>query len=146
MRGDIVVNGKKMTATELVELYLETKNDLTVADQLIEAKQREISELESELRVKEELLKIKSGLKSEEIPDSITIDGYKCQIIQTEQGLYISRDDIYRIIEYEKRDLRERIEKQERRYQNDCITINQLHTTIDVLTDKLARLREVKGL
>lgn len=28
-------------------------------------------------------------------------------------------------------------------YQAECITINQLQTTIDVLVDKLARLREV---
>ena len=146
MRGEIEINGKKMTVTELIELYLEASNDLSVANQLIEAKQREIEELERELRVKEELFKIKSGLKSEEFPDSITIDGYKCQIIQTKQGLYISRDDIYRIIEDEKRDLRERIEKQERRYQDDCITINQLHTTIDVLTDKLTNLRKQMGL
>lgn len=34
----------------------------------------------------------------------------------------------------------------EQRYQSDCITINQLHTTIDVLTDKLARLRGQMGL
>lgn len=32
------------------------------------------------------------------------------------------------------------------RYQSDCITINQLQTTIDILVDKLARLREVHGL
>lgn len=31
-------------------------------------------------------------------------------------------------------------------YQSDCITINQLQTTIDVLVDKLASLREVHGL
>jgi len=32
------------------------------------------------------------------------------------------------------------------RHQSDCITINQLQTTIDVLVDKLARLREIHGL
>lgn len=32
------------------------------------------------------------------------------------------------------------------RHQDDCIKINQLNTTIDVLVDKLSRLREVHGL
>ena len=32
------------------------------------------------------------------------------------------------------------------RHQADCITINQLQTTIDVLVDKLSRLREIHGL
>lgn len=146
MQGEIIVDGKKMTSTEFIELYFETRNNLEEMQRLYEEKRKEVAELETELRVKEELFKIKSGLKSEEFPDSITIDGYKCQIIQTEQGLYISRDDIYRIIDDEKQELRDRIERQEKRYQSDCITINQLHTTIDVLTDKLARLREVKGL
>lgn len=106
MRGEIIVDGKKMTTIELVELYLETKNDLTVANQLIDAKQREIEELETELRVKEDLFKIK-GVISGEQPSA---------------------------------------EWYEQRYQSDCITINQLHTTIDVLTDKLARLRGQMGL
>ena len=34
----------------------------------------------------------------------------------------------------------------EDRYQQDCITINQLNVTIDVLVDKLSRLMEMKGL
>lgn len=32
------------------------------------------------------------------------------------------------------------------RHQSDCIEINKLQTTIDVLVDKLAKLREVHGL
>lgn len=43
-------------------------------------------------------------------------------------------------------DLRDKIAKLEDRHQSDCITINQLQTTIDVLVDKLARLREIHGL
>ena len=72
----------------------------------LEEKEKQIEELESELRVKEDLFKIKGAISGE----------------------------------------RPSAEWYEQRYQNDCITINQLHTTIDVLTDKLARLREVKGL
>ena len=46
----------------------------------------------------------------------------------------------------EKYDLRDKIAKLEDRHQSDCITINQLNVTIDVLVRKLARLREVHGL
>ncbi len=47
------------------------------------------------------------------------------------------------------RDIEELIDeckKLNNRHQSDCIEINQLQTTIDVLVDKLARLREVHGL
>lgn len=50
-----------------------------------------------------------------------------------------------RVYELEEK-LRKKNELLEARYQSDCITINQLQTTIDVLVDKLARLREVHGL
>jgi hypothetical protein len=32
------------------------------------------------------------------------------------------------------------------RHQSDCITINQLHTTLDVLVDRYANLRKIHGL
>lgn len=32
------------------------------------------------------------------------------------------------------------------RYQSDCITINQLYTTIDVIVDRYANLRKNKGM
>ena len=32
------------------------------------------------------------------------------------------------------------------RHQSDCITINQLHTTIDVIVDRYANLRKNKGM
>ena len=31
-------------------------------------------------------------------------------------------------------------------HQQDCIKINQLHVTIDILTDKYSRLREIAGM
>ena len=46
----------------------------------------------------------------------------------------------------EQKELLDKIEKLNDRHQSDCITINQLNVTIDVLVDKLARLREVHGL
>ena len=105
---------------DLCKLYLETKEDLDNANSCLSvyAKENEelkhqISELETELQVKEDLFKIKDAISNQPT---------------------------------EEHSSRPRFEWYEDRYQSDCITINQLHTTIDVLTDKLARLREVKGL
>ena len=47
------------------------------------------------------------------------------------------------------RDIEELIDKCKKlnnRHQSDCIEINQLQTTIDVLVKKLSRLQEVHGL
>ena len=38
------------------------------------------------------------------------------------------------------------IAKYRRQHQDDCITINQLHTTLDVLVDRYANLRKIHGL
>ena len=38
------------------------------------------------------------------------------------------------------------IAKYRRQHQDDCITINQLHTTLDVLIDRYANLRKIHGL
>ena len=38
------------------------------------------------------------------------------------------------------------IAKYHRQHQDDCITINQLHTTLDVLIDRYANLRKIHGL
>lgn len=46
----------------------------------------------------------------------------------------------------EGKELLEKISKLNDRHQSNCIKINQLQTTIDVLVDKLAKLREVHGL
>ncbi len=34
----------------------------------------------------------------------------------------------------------------ENQHQSDCITINQLHTALDVMTAKYVKLREISGL
>jgi hypothetical protein len=82
----------------------------------------------------------------DELPNEITIDGYKCKIIKTENGLYISRDEIYSIIDKEKMPLRQKCKELEDRQQADCITINRLNTTIDVLIHKIEYLRQFAGL
>ena len=109
--------------------FLEMKNI-----QIAELKQR-IAELESE---KTESL--------DEVPDSITIDGYKCKIIKTESGLYISRDEIYSIIDKEKEPLKQKCKELEDRHQSDCIEINRLNTTIDVLIHKVEYSRQFAEL
>ena len=38
------------------------------------------------------------------------------------------------------------IAKCHRQHQDDCITINQLHTALDVLIDKYSNLRKIHGL
>lgn len=38
------------------------------------------------------------------------------------------------------------IAKYHRQHQEDCTTINQLHTTLDVLIDRYANLRKIHGL
>lgn len=42
--------------------------------------------------------------------------------------------------------LEEELEDLRDKHQQDCITINQLHTTIDTLIDRYAKLREMRGL
>ena len=74
--------------------------------------ENKIKELESELAVKENLLKIKAGIETD----------------------------------YDMEYAKLRIAELEDRYQSDCITINQLNTTIDVLVDKLNTLRKLNGL
>lgn len=106
--------------------------------------QEKIAELESELEVKENLLKIKNGLCKNELPTEITIDGYKCEIIQTEQGLYISRDRIYEIIDKEKKVLKDKCTELEDRHNKDCDKIDQLKhelsKKVDFETDRLVKL------
>jgi chromosome segregation ATPase len=38
------------------------------------------------------------------------------------------------------------IAKYHRQHQDDCTTINQLHTTLDVLIDRYANLRKIHGV
>nr|DAG26169.1 MAG TPA: keratin [Caudoviricetes sp.] len=40
----------------------------------------------------------------------------------------------------------DRLKEIERVHQDDCITINQLHTALDVLVDRYANLRKIHGV
>lgn len=135
----------KLFADKIVELL--KKNDNLV--KMINELQLEKANIDCELyyakqRI-EELESNETG-NTDKIPDSITIDGYKCKIIKTESGLYISRDEIYSIIDKEKEPIKQQCKELEDRHQSDCIEINRLNTTIDVLIHKVEYLRQFAGL
>lgn len=93
LKSAFILRGEELiSARETIQFYVNKNEEL----------KHRISELETELRVKEDLFKIKGAI-SEGKPS---------------------------------------VEWYEDRHQSDCITINQLHTTIDVLTDKLTNLRK----
>ena len=172
MRGTIELNGKKMTVTELVEAYLETKNDLDTANKLLKSRTDEIFALKNSVSNLEDKLAKTTGrfnhLKTRCIPGSdIAFANYKFgdltivlnsdydKLVKEIEALEFElrvKEDLLTIKDAisneptEEHSERPSIEWYEQRYQSDCITINQLHTTIDVLADKLSRLREVKGL
>ena len=66
--------------------------------------------------------------------------------IEKLEGELEVKEDLFKLREAISSDDRPSAEWYEERYQRDCITINQLNVTIDVLTDKLARLRKSVGL
>lgn len=126
-----ILRGKELISSrETIQFYVDKNEEL----------KHRISELETELRVKEDLLKIQSGLKNGEFSEIVEIDGEYKKLTHTESGAVKISNLPY------KEESRPSIEWYEDRHQSDCITINQLHTTIDVLTDKLTNLRKNMGL
>lgn len=81
-----------------------------------------------------------------------TTKGYKLNYLDDNKGEEIGFLISYcpicgrNLTDEEKVSLKDRIAKLNDRHQSDCITINQLNVTIDVLVEKLAKLREVHGL
>ena len=127
----------------------EQKNEISMLKSLIDNYRDAESKLfdeNKELKQRIAELESKETESLDEVPDSITIDGYKCKIIKTESGLYISRDEIYSIIDKEKEPLKQKCKELEDKHQSDCIEINRLNTTIDVLIHKVEYLRQFAGL
>ena len=143
----------KQRVIELENFSCQTEQE---TEPLVEKLKQRIAELESEnnqltesilqKETKIHELESKETESLDEVPDSTTIDGYKCKIINTERGLYISRDEIYSIIDKEKEPLKQQCKELEDRHQSDCIEINRLNTTIDVLIHKVEYLRQFAGL
>lgn len=72
--------------------------------------------------------------------EAIIADGKKPDISVSENGVSIGCEcGGYHLA-------KERIAELEDRHQSDCIRINQLLTTIDVLTERYQKLREVHGV
>lgn len=73
MRGEITINGKKMTVTELVEAYCELKDLNNQLEFKLKEADKTIDDLERELRVKDDLLTIKGAISERKINLNDTI-------------------------------------------------------------------------
>jgi len=114
--------------------------------QKVENLQEQISKLESELSVKENLLKIKDGLCGEK-SDYEKLMEELLSYEPTNKEDDIAQSNYYCLRTWANSSKREkRISELEGRHQSDCITINQLHTALDVMTEKYQKLREIHGL
>lgn len=165
MRGEIIVNGKKMTVTELVEAYCELKDQNNQLEFKLKEAEREVQDHKRVVNNIKENYKYLSTRCMDGADVALSEHRFGCLTIclnseyeklrntidELETELRV-KDDLLTIKgaisnePTEEHSARPIIEWYEDRHQSDCITINQLHTTIDVLTDKLARLREVKSL
>ena len=102
MQGIVVVNGIEMTPTQLVELYLETRNNLEEMQLLYEAKRKEVDELETELRVKEDLFKIKNAISNEPTEEHSarpSIEWYECEMMKGLEEISRQKAIINKLIE-----------------------------------------------
>ena len=70
-----------------------------------------------------------------ELNENCTFEEVVKMLVETEEKQEIS--------EVKENNLHYAIEKLQKQYQEDCIKINQLYTTIDILTERYARLRNV---
>ncbi len=122
-----------------------TEHDRKFTDRISQL-EKQVSELESELSVKENLLKTRNGLCGEESDYEKLME----EILSYEPT---NKEDDVAQFNYDSLTAfnnavkkRNRIAELENRHQSDCITINQLHTALDVMIEKYQRLREIHGL
>lgn len=129
-------------------LYIKAENsgyyDMTLRkfielEKTAKEQKKQISELESKLAVKDDLLKTVAKRYDNLLLDSCRVTRIDEDINCGEEPLPLSSDEYEECLEEELEDLRDR-------HQQDCITINQLQTTIDTLIDRYAKLREMRGL
>ena len=107
------------------------KNKVSKLEEECYEKQNEIEELNSD---NEELKSDNENLKNE-------IAKLK-QHLKSKENLYENEEIPFADEQYEE-DLLAELQD---RHQQDCITINQLNVTIDVLLDKMERLRNNKSM
>lgn len=160
--GDIVFTGESVVAMgDLHEIILDfSEHDKMVAEE----KDKRINELERDLKeYKDEVISVRKnrdemmegfrkGIEPyvdlcqmhEKIAELETeISNKNKEIIEKNQRII---DLLNEITEIKKDWCFARMSELEDRHQTDCIRINKLITTIDVLTERYQKLREVHGL
>jgi len=97
------------------------------------------------LRGENDSLKRKVKELHSKLDESIEAERSLCEEIEKlEADKRESRDKIFPYESVEK--MKEKIEALNDRHQSDCIEKTQLHTALDVMTEKYQRLREINGL
>ena len=102
MRGNIVIDGKEFTVTQFVELYFETKDYMESYKEQNKKLKKELDELETELRVKEELFKIKGAISNEpteEHSSRPSIEWYECEMAKQSEEISRQKAIINNLIE-----------------------------------------------
>ena len=99
-------------------------------------------------------------LKNEVVRLSTLCEKKQHEILGKNEKINELQDELYKMCDYNddlKKQISEKadvpildelteIEKYHRQHQDDCTTINQLYTTLDVLIDRYANLRKIHGL
>ena len=130
----------------------ELRNELKRTEDYNARLKGRISKLESELSVKEDLLKIGDAKRAYRTvfgtafyctcpfcEERFVVGCREDNLWEDEESDVPCEDDLPFSAQKYEEDLIVELEEQ---HQNDCIKINQLSTTIDTLVDKLGRLRK----
>lgn len=97
------------------------------------------------LRGENDSLKRKVKELHSKLDESIEAERSLCEEIEKLEAE--KRENRDKVFPYESiEQMKERIEKLNDRHQSDCIEKTQLHTALDVMTEKYQRLRDVHGL
>lgn len=105
------------------------------------AKNKRILELEKENK---RLMKKNKELKEKLEEANLTVMAYtnELQTIEIIKGVWETQSPLIS----SQSDTENSSQWYSERHQSDCITINQLYTTIDVIVDRYANLRKNKGM
>lgn len=136
------INGEEYVKAEVYD---------DVLYKLVSANEK-ISELESELDVKENLLKIKNWVSNEKKPNNTgALDGMnaiaasKIFLLTEEEMAELCSDK--KTIPFSDEHYEEEVIKElEDRYHKDCATIHQLQDTVDVLIERCADLMKMRDV
>lgn len=127
------------------EDYVKAKDYDNIFLKLMSANKK-IEELEAQIERDKELLEIKTdevSISEDKIPSCLCPYCGGNRSGKIPEGYEANEESLLFADEQYEDDL---IEELQDRHQQDCITINQLQTTIDILVDRYATLREMRGL